>query len=111
MYQLWTHYSPFSNLVPTYQSSANFITQRFKWCNYNALLIAIVVSELNEMQLFLPTTLEIQNASLQHILKSLNRPLRLTIHLQMISCAILQLRSHGTLKTFLERGGELGISI
>jgi hypothetical protein len=85
---------PFARLNLVQRCLAATAIQGFEGCHSETVLITIVVRELSQRQTLV---LEIQHKSSEHILKNSIYSFRLSIGLQMISQAVDQMCSQGSM--------------
>ncbi|MFS7904456.1 hypothetical protein Hanom_Chr01g00036281 [Helianthus anomalus] len=65
-------------------------------------MIAILVREFDQWQVFVPTTTKINNTRTEHVFKSANRSFSLSVDLWMKCSTQIQRRTEGRLKRFLQ---------
>ena len=90
-YNLDTTHDSMLDLPPTNRSPTLPSIQHRKWCSVNTIMITIVVGELNQWKVSIPTPSKIQHTSSEHIFKRLNRPLDLAIVLRVVCYTKVQL--------------------
>ena len=74
-------------------------------------MVAIFVEEFYQRKVIIPISFEINHRSPQHVFKSLDGALHLSIQLRVDSCANLNLGTKPALKRSPKVRGELGTSI
>src|SRR5262249_27342494 len=74
-------------------------------------MIAVVVGKLHKRKMLVPAVLPVQTTGSEHVLQSLNGPLRLLISLRMESCAQLNLSAKSRLQPLPNLGSKPRISI
>jgi hypothetical protein len=102
---------PFSYFLLTNWGTTFPPIQCLIWSHTNSSLMAIIISKLHQWQENLPIPSKLQHTGPQEILKSLNGPFRLTIHLRMKCRAQIQLCPHCPLQARLQSQCEPWIPI
>ena len=74
-------------------------------------MIVVVVRELSQLYVGVPTSSEVPDTCTQHVLKRLNRPPALPIRLWVIRNAEMQARAQLLMKFLPKRGSEMHVSI
>ncbi|MFS7911889.1 hypothetical protein Hanom_Chr02g00123381 [Helianthus anomalus] len=72
-----------TDLVPHNRRTTSPTIKSLEWCHLNAGMIAIVVREFDQWQVFAPTTTKIYNTRTEHVLNCTNRSLGLSVGLWM----------------------------
>jgi hypothetical protein len=102
---------PLARLDPVHRCMIAMAIQSFERCHPEALLINVVVRELNQRQTLVPFVRVVQYTCSEHILKNLICPLRLTISLWMRSRDVDQMHPHVSMQLFPEASDELWPSV
>ena len=85
--QFWSDSQDFANLLPTERSPTFPPIQCLVRGHANARVVAVVVREFDQCQLFVPYALKIQGASPQHIFQGLNSTFSLSIRYRVKASA------------------------
>ncbi|MFS7955591.1 hypothetical protein Hanom_Chr07g00644421 [Helianthus anomalus] len=72
-----------TDLVPHNRRTTSSTIKSLEWCHLNAGMIAIVVREFDQWQVFAPTTTKIYNTRTEHVFNSTNRSFGLSVGLWM----------------------------
>jgi hypothetical protein len=59
--------------------------ENLKWCHFQALLVAVVVRELDPKQIIVPTSLVLHDIGSHHVFQDLVDSLYLAIHIWVIA--------------------------
>jgi hypothetical protein len=82
---VWAKDRPFVRLDLVQRCTTSAAIQCFEGCHSEALLITVIVRELNQWQPLIPFVMIVQHTSFEHIFKDLIYSQHLTIGLRMIS--------------------------
>src|ERR1044071_7513187 len=100
-----------AHLSPTQGRPAFPSIQSFERSCPDTGVVTVVVGELHQRQVSLPTLAKIDDTCPQHVLQCLYRPLTLAVSLRMISRTHIQLSTQGLMKSLPETRSKAGITI
>jgi hypothetical protein len=102
---------PLTSLNLVQRCTTAMAIQSFERCHSETLLITVVIRQLSQWQTLVPFVMEIQDTSSEHIFKNLIYSFCLTIGLRMISQAVDQMCSQGSMQLLPETSDKLGPSV
>ncbi|MFS7938457.1 hypothetical protein Hanom_Chr05g00439931 [Helianthus anomalus] len=89
-----------TDLVPHNRRTTSPTIQGFERCHLDAGMVAIIVREFNQWQVFAPATTKVNNTRTEHVLNSTNRSFGLSVGLWMECGTQIQRRTKSRLKCF-----------
>jgi hypothetical protein len=100
-----------SRLNPIERCMASSSIKSLKWCQFQTLLVAIIVRELSPGQILVPTSLMFQNTCSQYIFKDLVDSLSLAIRPWVISRTVDQVSPEGRVQLLPKVSDKLQTSV
>ncbi|MFS7941392.1 hypothetical protein Hanom_Chr05g00475691 [Helianthus anomalus] len=100
-----------TDLVPYNRRTTSPTVQGFERCHFDAGMVAIIVREFDQWQVFAPTTTKIDNTRTEHVFNSTDRPFCLSVGLWVECGTQIQLRTKSRLKCFPQSRSKLSVAI
>lgn len=110
-YYLGTSHNPMSDLTPTIRGPILPPIQNHKRRSINTGMIVVVVGELGQWKISIPTPAEIRHGCSDHIFERMYSLITLSIGMGVVCCAKMQLSTQLLIKFPPKSGGEANISI
>ncbi|MFS7912359.1 hypothetical protein Hanom_Chr02g00129071 [Helianthus anomalus] len=100
-----------TDLVPHNRRTTSPTIQGFERCHLNAGMVAIVVREFDQWQVFAPTTPKVNNTRTEHVFRSTDRSFSLSVGLRMECGTQIQRRTKSRLKCFPQSRSKPSVTV